>query len=135
MPRHPTPHPTDVELQILEVLWQRGSSTVRQVHDALAADRDTGYSTTLKMMQVMREKALLVRDDSVRPQLYDAAKGREQTQLRLVDDLIHKAFRGSAQKLLMRLLSANRVRPEELAEMQKLVEEARRTGKAKGRGR
>ncbi len=135
MPRHPTPHPTDVELQILEVLWQRGPSTVRQVHDALAADRDTGYSTTLKMMQVMREKALLVRDDSVRPQLYDAAKGREQTQLHLVDDLIHKAFRGSAQKLLMRLLSANRVRPEELAEMHKLVAEVRRTGKVKGKGR
>ena len=127
MPRHATPHPTDVELQILDVLWQRGPSTVRQVHDALAADRETGYSTTLKMMQVMREKALLVRDDSVRPQLYDAAKSREQTQLHLVNDLIHKAFRGSAQELLMRILSANRVRPEELAEMQKLVEEARRT--------
>ncbi len=127
MPRHATPHPTDVELQILDVLWRRGPSTVRQVHDALAADRETGYSTTLKMMQVMREKALLVRDDSVRPQLYDAAKSREQTQLHLVNDLIHKAFRGSAQELLMRILSANRVRPEELAEMQKLVEEARRT--------
>ena len=75
MPRHRTSHPTDVELQILEVLWQRGPSTVRQVHDALAADRDTGYSTTLKMMQVMREKGLLLRDDSVRPQLYDG--GRE----------------------------------------------------------
>ena len=98
MPRHPTPHPTDVELQILEVLWQRGPSTVRQVHDALAADRDTGYSTTLKMMQVMREKSLLVRDDSVRPQLYDAVEGREPTQLQMVDDLIHKAFRGSAKK-------------------------------------
>jgi predicted transcriptional regulator len=121
-----------VELQILETLWQRGSSTVRQVHDALAADRDTGYSTTLKMMQVMREKGLLLRDDSVRPQLYDAAVGREQTQLLMVDDLINKAFRGSAQKLLMRILSANRVRPEELAEMQKLVQEAKLAQQTKG---
>jgi BlaI family transcriptional regulator, penicillinase repressor len=132
MPRHPTPRPTDVELQILEVLWRRGASSVRQVHDTLAADRDTGYSTTLKMMQVMREKGLLVRDDSVRPQLYAAAESLERTQLQMVDDLVHRAFRGSARKLLMRMLSANRVRPEELAEMQKLVNEARRTGKAKG---
>ncbi len=132
MPRHRTSHPTDVELQILEALWQNGPSTVRQVHDALAGDRDTGYSTTLKMMQVMREKGLLVRDDSVRPQLYDAAAGREQTQLLMVDDLIHKAFRGSAKKLLMRILSANRVRPEELAEMQKLVQEAKLTKKTRG---
>ena len=132
MPRHPTPHPTDVELQILEVLWQRGPSTVRQVHDALAADRDTGYSTTLKMMQVMREKSLLVRDDSVRPQLYDAVEGREPTQLQMVDDLIHKAFRGSAKKLLMRVLSANRVPPDELAEMQRLIQESRCSEKEKG---
>jgi BlaI family transcriptional regulator, penicillinase repressor len=127
MPRHPTPRPTDVELQILEVLWQQGPSTVRQVHEALAADRDTGYSTTLKMMQVMRDKGLLVRDDSVRPQLYQAAETREETQLLMLDDLIHKAFRGSAQKLVMRMLSARRVRPDELAEMQRLVENARRT--------
>jgi BlaI family transcriptional regulator, penicillinase repressor len=132
MARHPTSRPTDVELQILEVLWQHGASTVRQAHNVLAADRDTGYSTTLKMMQVMRDKGLLVRDDSVRPQLYDAAESREQTQLLMVDDLIFKAFRGSAKKLLMRMLSANRVRPEELAEMQKIVEEAKRTRKAKG---
>jgi BlaI family transcriptional regulator, penicillinase repressor len=126
MPRYPTPRPTDVELQILEALWQRGPSTVRQVHKALAADRETGYSTTLKMMQVMRDKGLLVRDDTVRPQLYQAAETREETQLRMVDDLIHKAFRGSAKRLVMRLLSANRVRPEELAEMHELVAGARR---------
>ena len=134
MPRHPSPRPTDVELQILEVLWQRGPSTVRQVHDALAADRDTGYSTTLKMMQVMREKGLLVRDDSVRPQRYQAAEGREETQLRMVDDLIHRAFRGSAPKLLMRLLSAQRVRPEELAEIERLVREGKFAEEMKGKG-
>ena len=129
MPRHANAHPTDVELQILDVLWQQGPSTVRQVHNTLAADRDTGYSTTLKMMQVMREKGLLRRDDSIRPQLYAPTKSREQTQLQLIHDLVHKAFRGSARELLMRVLSANRVGGEELAEMQQLVEEARRTKK------
>jgi len=132
MPRNPTPHPTDVELQILQVLWQRGPSTVREVHNALAVNRDTGYSTTLKMMQVMREKRLLVRDDSVRPQRYEAAEGQDQTQLHMVDDLIQKAFRGSAEKLLVRLLSSKRVSADELAEMQKLIEDARRAGKKKG---
>jgi predicted transcriptional regulator len=120
-----------VELQILEVLWPRGPSTVRQVHEALAAERDTGYSTTLKMMQVMRDKGLLVRDESVRPQLYRATQTREETQLLMLDNLIDKAFRGSAQKLVMRILSTNRVRPEELAEMQQLVEEARNARKAR----
>lgn len=132
MARHRTPHPTDVELQILAVLWQRGPSTVRQVHHALTAARDTGYSTTLKMMQVMRDKGLLVRDDSVRPQLYSAAQNREQTQLHLINDLVHKAFRGSAKELLMRILSTNRVAREELAEMQRLVNEAARTEKTQG---
>lgn len=132
MPRRPSARPTDVELQILEVLWQQGPTTVRQVHEALAPERDTGYSTTLKMMQIMRDKGLLARDDSVRPQLYRAARPREETQLLMLDDLIDKVFRGSAKKLVMRILSANRVRPDELAEMQRLVEEARRAQKAKG---
>ena len=127
MPRRPSSCPTDVELQILEVLWQCGPSTVRQVHGALAAERDTGYSTTLKMMQVMRDKGLLVRDDSVRPQLYRAAQPREETQLLMLDNLIDKVFRGSAQNLVMQILSAQRVRPDELAEMQRLVDEAKRT--------
>jgi BlaI family penicillinase repressor len=68
MPRYPSSKPTDVELKILDVLWRHGSRTVRQVHNELAGERDTGYSTTLKMMQVMREKGLITRDDSVRPQ-------------------------------------------------------------------
>ncbi len=124
--------PTDVELQILEVLWQHGPRTVRQVHNALAADRDTGYSTTLKMMQVMRDKGLLLRDDSVRPQRYSAAEGREQTQRRLVDDLIQRVFRGSAEKLLIHVLSSQRVPPDELVELQRLIQEARRGHKNRG---
>ena len=125
MPRYPSSRPTDVELQILDVLWQRGPSTVRQVHEVLAAQRETGYSTTLKMIQVMREKGLVIRDESVRPQLYRAAESKRETQLQMLDDLSQKAFGGSAKKLVMRMLSANRVSAEELAEMQRLIEQAK----------
>jgi predicted transcriptional regulator len=125
MPRYPSSQPTDVELQILEVLWQRGPSTVRQVHNALAAQRDTGYSTTLKMLQVMREKGLVARDESVRPQVYRAVESRQKTQLRMLDELTQKAFGGSAKRLVMRMLSAERVSAEELAAIQRLINQAR----------
>jgi BlaI family penicillinase repressor len=125
MPRYPSSQPTDVELQILAVLWEQGPATVRQVHQSLATQRDTGYSTTLKMIQVMREKGLVVRDDSVRPQLYSAAETKTQTQLQMLDDLAQKAFGGSAKKLVMRMLSANRVSAVELAEMQRLIKKAK----------
>ncbi len=124
MPRRPSSRPTDVELQILEVLWRRGPSTVRQVHEALASQRSTGYSTTLKMIQVMREKGLVLRDDSVRPQIYRPAESKQSTQLSMLDDLAQRAFGGSAMKLVMRALSANRVSPEEMDEIQLLIREA-----------
>ena len=129
MPRYPSSRPTDVELQILGVLWERGPSTVRQVHQSLAAQRETGYSTTLKMIQVMREKGLVTRDESVRPQLYRAAESKTQTQLQMLDDLAQRAFGGSAKKLVMRMLSAQRVSAEDLVEMQRLIEEAKGEGR------
>jgi len=125
MPRHPSTKPTDVELRILDVLWRRGPRTVRQVHNELAAERETGYSTTLKMMQVMREKGLVRRDDSVRPQLYRAAESQEQTQLSMLDDLTQRAFGGSAANLMMRMIAADRVSAEELRQMQELINKAR----------
>ncbi len=125
MPRQPSSKPTDVELKILGVLWRRGPCTVRQVHNELAAERDTGYSTTLKMMQVMREKGLITRDDSARPQLYSSAKTKEHTQLCMLDDLAQRAFGGSATSLVMRMISADRVSPEELEMMQELIKKAR----------
>jgi BlaI family penicillinase repressor len=125
MPRHPSTKPTDVELQILDVLWRQGPRTVRQVHNDLATERDTGYSTTLKMMQVMREKGLITRDDSVRPQLYSTAETQEHTQLCMLDDLAQRAFGGSAASLMMRMISADRVSAEELEQMQKLINKAR----------
>ena len=121
MPRKPSTQPTDVELAILRVLWGRGSSTVREVHDVLKDDRDTGYSTTLKMMQVMHGKGLLLRDESVRPQRYRPAIAEEKTQIQMIDDLVQKAFGGAASRLLVRALSAKRVSPQELAEIKNLI--------------
>ena len=119
------PSPTPVELAILQALWSLGPSTVRQIHNALKAERDTGYSTTLKMVQVMTDKGLLLKDDSARPQVYRPAQPRERTQLQLIDDLIQRAFGGSASNLVMRAASAKRISPRELAEIKKLIERAK----------
>jgi len=116
--------PTPVELAILQVLWERGPSTVREIHNALKAQRDTGYSTTLKMVQVMTDKGLVARDESRRPQVYRPSRRREQTQLRLLDALIQRAFGGSASKLVLRAASARRISPDELAEIKRLIERA-----------
>ena len=124
MPRHPSSQPTEVELAILHVLWKHGPCPMGNIHDALSATRDTGYTTTQKMIQVMRDKGLVTCDDSVRPPLYDAAESQEQTQLRILDDLAQKVFGGSAKKLLMSLVSAKRVTAEELGEMQRLLRDA-----------
>lgn len=121
-----THSPTPVELAILRVFWERGPATVRQVHDALRPERDTGYSTTLKMVQVMTEKGLLLKDDSVKPQVFRTARAREQTQVQLLDELIQRAFGGSAANLVLRAASANRITPEELAQIKKLIERAKK---------
>ena len=125
MPRLPSTVPTEVELAILQVFWEMGPATVRQIHNALKASRDTGYSTTLKMVQVMTDKGLLTRDDSQRPQVYTPAHRQEQTQLQLVDDLIQKGFGGSAMKLVLRAASAKRISTEELAQIHKLLDQAK----------
>ena len=117
--------PTPVELAILQVLWQRGPSTVREIHNALKDQRDTGQSTTLKMIQVMTEKGLVLKDESVRPQVYSPARPAEQTQLQLIDELIQRAFGGSASDLVLRAASAKRITPKELAEIKKLIERAK----------
>ena len=124
MARPASNQPTDVELAILRVLWELGPSSVGQVHEALSKHRPATYGTTLKMMQVMRDKGLLVRDDDVRPALYRPASSQENTQLAMLDELVQKVFGGSARSLLMRALSAKRVSAEDLAEMQQLVDKA-----------
>ena len=126
MPRRRSPQPTEVELAILRVLWDRGPSTVREVHAVLRAQRerqDTGYSTTLKMMQVMTDKGLLKRDESRRPQVYRPAVAEDETQRRMVDDLVRRVFGGSARKLVLRAVESEHVTPDELAEIRKLLEQ------------
>ena len=123
MARH-LPRPTDAELAILRVLWERGPVTVRQVHEALA-DRETGYTTTLKLMQIMADKGLVTRDESARTHVYAARVSQQQTQRQLVNDLVDRAFGGSAAELVLRALSDARTSAEELREIRKLIDEAR----------
>lgn len=125
MPRKPSSTPTEVELTILQAVWRLGMATVRQIHDALSPQRPTGLSTTLKMVQVMTDKGLLLRDDSKRPQVYRSKQSQEQTQLQLVDDLIQRGFGGSAQKLVMSAVAAKRVTPQELNQIKRLIEKAK----------
>jgi BlaI family transcriptional regulator, penicillinase repressor len=125
MPRQPSSMPTDAELTILRVLWDCGPRTVRQIHNAIKTQRGIGYTTTLRTVQVMTDKGLLLKDESERPQLYRPAQAEEQTQLQLVDNLVQKAFGGSAMNLVLRAASARRVSPEELAQVKKMIQKAK----------
>jgi predicted transcriptional regulator len=115
--------PTDAELAILRVLWLRGPSTVRQVHEALSNERETGYTTILKLMQIMAEKGLVERDESERTHRYHAKLTQQQTQQQLVGDLLEKAFGGSASQLVMQALAAKPTPREELARIRELLDE------------
>jgi predicted transcriptional regulator len=122
------PRPTDAELSILRVLWARGPSTVRQVHDVLSRERPTAYTTALKLLQIMTDKGLVRRDETERTHIYHPRLSEEQTQRQLVRDLLDRAFGGSASKLVMQALAARRATPEELVEIRKLIE-TRREGR------
>jgi BlaI family transcriptional regulator, penicillinase repressor len=117
------PRPTAAELAILRVLWRRGPSTVREVQEALSDERGTGYTTALKLLQIMTEKGLVRRDERVRTHVYAAALPAETTQRQLVRDLLDRAFGGSAQQLVLQALSANRTSKLELAEIRRLLDE------------
>lgn len=117
----PLPRPTDAELAILRVLWEQGPATVRRVHEVVSNARETGYTTTLKLMQIMAEKGLVTRDESSRTHVYHAAMSRDQTQRQLVSDLVERAFGGSAAALVMQALSSHPASEAELAEIQRLV--------------
>jgi BlaI family transcriptional regulator, penicillinase repressor len=121
----PQPRPTDAELAILRVLWDRGASTVRQVHEALADTRDTGYTTTLKLMQIMADKGLVTRNETARTHVYSANAGQEQTQRQLVQDLVDRAFGGSAAQLVLRALGADAATDAELKQIRKLIDDYR----------
>jgi BlaI family transcriptional regulator, penicillinase repressor len=124
MPSRPSSQPTQAELEILSILWRRGPSTVRDVHQILQGDRRTSMTTTLKILQVMAEKGLATRTDS-RPQLYSAAKAQEKTQAGLLKDLVRKAFDGSVRKLMVRAVEDGGLTREELGEIQKLIDARR----------
>ena len=119
------PRPTDAELAILRVLWERGASTVRQVHEALADTRETGYTTTLKLMQIMADKGLVRRNETERTHVYSAVAGEAQTQTQLVKDLVDRAFGGSAATLVMRALSADDTSESDLKQIRKLIDDYR----------
>jgi predicted transcriptional regulator len=114
--------PTASELEILQVIWTRGPSTVRDVFKTLAAERHVGYSTVLKFMQIMTDKGLLIRDETVRPQLYRPAQPQRSTQRTLVRDLVGRAFGGSSGRLALQALSDRRSTPEERRQIRQLLD-------------
>lgn len=113
--------PTDAELEILHVLWQNGPLTVRQVHDQLILTREMGYTTALKLMQIMHEKGLLTRTEDARSHIYTANVTEEDTQRTLLDRFVETAFRGSASKLVLQALGQHKASREELDEIKKLL--------------
>ncbi len=123
MARKATNRPTDAELGILRVLWQRGASTVREVHAELERGVPTGYTTVLKQLQIMTEKGLVVRDETRRAHVYVAREPQEEVQRGLVGDLVDRAFAGSASQLVLRALSARPASSEELAEIREVLEQ------------
>jgi len=116
--------PTDAELAILRVLWERGASTVRQVYEVLSAEKELGYTTVLKMLQIMDEKGLVRRDVTDRVHVFSASHSQVQTQRRLLDDLLDKAFGGSSTSLVMQALATRKASREELAEIRKMLDQA-----------
>jgi BlaI family transcriptional regulator, penicillinase repressor len=118
-----TPRPTDAELAILTVLWERGPSTVRDVHDALSASQGSGYTTVLKLLQIMTEKGLVVRDESQRAHVYAAKLSERRTQRQLLGDLVDRAFGGSSAKLVLRALSERPASSQELRDIRALLDQ------------
>jgi len=128
MARRATDRPTDGELEILRVLWARGPSTVRQVYDDLIARKETGYTTVLKLMQIMTAKGLLVREDETGAHVYRVAVGEEQTQRHLVKDLLERAFGGSAEKLIVAALGAKKTSPQEMRQIRRMIADFKQRG-------
>ncbi|SEL54472.1 BlaI/MecI/CopY family transcriptional regulator [Parapedobacter koreensis] len=114
--------PTESELEILQILWEKGESSVRDVHEILLKTKDVGYTTTLKIMQIMHEKGLVNRDSSARTHIYTANVGRESTQQHLLDKMITQVFNGSAARLVMHALGNNKASAEEIAEIKKYLD-------------
>jgi BlaI family transcriptional regulator, penicillinase repressor len=119
----PPKKPTNAELAILQVLWARGTSTVREVAEAM--DREGAYTTVLKLLQIMTEKRLVRRDESAQAHVYEAAYSEGLTQQQIVADLVARVFDGSAGKLVLQALASGKTSPDELAEIRKLIDKQR----------
>jgi predicted transcriptional regulator len=123
------PRPTEGELEILKVLWEHGPSTVREVHETLNHARPTGYTTVLKLLQIMTDKGIVVRNESQRAHVYEARIPREQTQKQFLTDLLDRVFDGSPARLVMQALSSKKTSSAELAQIRELLDEIEKGAK------
>lgn len=123
------PRPTDAELAILRVLWKLGPSTVRQVHDAMSGEQSTGYTTVLKLMQIMTDKGLLDRDESQRAHVYAPRVSEQKTQRQLVSDLLERAFAGSTAQLVLQALSSKKASSRDIEEIRTLLDSMEGSGR------
>ena len=129
MKKRKLPKPTDGELAILSVLWRRGPRTVREVHSEFNETRETGYTTVLKMLQIMAEKGLVTRDETQRTHIYQAALAQSVAQRWFLRDLLDRVFNGSAHRLVLQALSTPKASSAELAEIRRLLDEMEKGGK------
>ncbi len=118
--------PTESELEILQILWEQESSTVRDVHEVLSKTKETGYTTTLKLMQIMFEKKLVTRDDSAKTHVYQAAVSRQKTQKQFLDKMINGLFAGSSTQLVLQALGNQKASKSELDEIQKYLDDLKK---------
>ena len=123
MPWESSSQPTDAELQILRVLWEHGPSPVRVIHESVSRNKDTNYSTTVKMLSVMLDKELVKRDESVRPHIYRTVKKQETTQKGMMRDLMDRVYGGSPGRMVIQALSSKKASQEELDEIRKLLDQ------------
>jgi BlaI family transcriptional regulator, penicillinase repressor len=123
MPRPASAQPTEVEMQILRILWELGPSPVREIHKRLEADKGTNYSTTVKMLAVMLQKGLVKRDEDAQPHVYRPAHTRAKTGKRMLDDLIDKVYDGSAMALVLQALSSGKATKEELDSIRRILDQ------------
>ena len=122
MRKSTTPKPTVMELTILRVLWERGPATVREVHEVLDSGKATGYTTVLKLLQIMTAKGMVIRNDDERAHVYEARLPAESTKRQLVSDLVQRAFSGSASQLMMHALSGHKASPDEIKELRRILD-------------
>ena len=129
MTRREQKRPTDAELAILQVIWDLGPSTVREVHQAISETRETGYTTVLKHMQIMTDKGFVQRDEAVRPQVYRVSRTQRHTQRQLLTDLLDRAFSGSPGPMVLQALSSKKTTTQERKQIRELLDQLEREGR------